>query len=290
MERMTLNNETKPDRARCYSEATINEPWEDDNLRSRYVRRLLHGDAAESPIHPRGSEEIPRVIVQFWHVRAELPEDVRACLDSWRPLEDEGFSIVLFDDEEARRFIAGRFGDRYARAYDICYHPAMRCDYFRLCYILANGGFYVDADDVYQGADCERLLADSKLKVQALCYDLATDSMVSTDVFFEQRKSSSSWIFYVNNNPIVAPAGHPVVGLALERSTRILLSTRERPGIQSTTGPGNLTASLVRHAIELAAQGVGRGFMIMADWEEIAVTRWPLSYRNDKRNWRLAGG
>ena len=171
----------------------------------------------------------------------------------------------------------------------------LRCDYFRLCYILANGGFYVDANDVYQGTDCERLFGDAKLKVQVLCYAVATDSMVNPDVFFEQQKWSSSWIFYVNNNPIVAPAGHPVVHLALERATRILLNCRERPGIQSTTGPGNLTASLVKHAIASTCQGLDRDFVILGDWQEIAFTRWPLSYRNDelsyrneKRNWRLA--
>ena len=284
-----MNNTMTVDGAGCYTEATINEPWEDDDLRSWHVRRLVHGTEVESPRPRLGTAEIPRVIVQFWDARAELPEDVRACLDSWRPLENEGFSILLFDDEEARRFVAERFGDSYSRAYDACYHPAMHCDYFRLCYILANGGFYVDADDVYQGADLERLFGDAKLKVQALCYDLATDSMVSPDVFIEQRKSSASWIFYVNNNPIVAPAGHPIVRLALERATRILLSNQGRPGIQSTTGPGNLTASLVMHAIASAGQGVDRDFLIMGDWDKIAVTRWPLSYRNDKRNWRLVG-
>ena len=111
---------------------------------------------------------------------------------------------------------------------------------------------------------------------------------VSPDIFFEQQKCSSSWIFYVNNNPIVAPAGHPVVRFALERATRILLNCHERPGIQSTTGPGNLTASLVKHAIASTCQGLDRDFVILGDWQEIAVTRWPLSYRNDKRNWRLA--
>ena len=283
-----LNSGMETNGAGRNTEATINEPWEDDDLRSRHVRRLIHGTEGGSPRRPRGSEDIPRMIVQFWHDRAELPEDVRACLESWRALENEGFSIVLFDDEEARRFIAGRFGDSYSRAYDFCYHHAMRCDYFRLCYILANGGFYVDADDVYQGADCGRLFGDAKLKVQVLCYDVATDSMVSPNIFFEQQKCSSSWIFYINNNPIVAPAGHPVVRFALERATRILLNCHERPGIQSTTGPGNLTASLVKHAIASTCQGLDRDFVILGDWQEIAVTRWPLSYRNDKRNWRLA--
>ena len=39
-----------------------------------------------------------------------------------------------------------------------------------------------------------------------------------------------------------------------------------------------------------AGQGVGRDFMLMGDWGKIAIPQWPLIYRNDKRNWRLAGG
>ena len=284
-----MNIDTKT-HAEYYSRANIDEPWEDEDLRSMYVRCLVHQTEIESPRQNSASDAIPKVIVQFWHTRTNLPADVRTCLDSWRPLEREGFSIVRFDQEEARNFIATAFGDRFVRAYDVCYHPAMRCDYFRLCYISASGGFYVDADDVYQGVDCEDLFADAKLKVQPLCFDLATATMVSPELFFDQRKNSKNWIFYINNNPIVAPAKHPIVQLALERATRILLNGPERPGIQSTTGPGNFTASLVRHAIASGNRGIDRDFMIIGDWEKIAVTQWPLSYRNDKRNWRLIEG
>jgi hypothetical protein len=36
----------------------------------------------------------------------------------------------------------------------------MRCDYFRLCYIYRQGGFYVDADEIYQGGDYHSLYRD----------------------------------------------------------------------------------------------------------------------------------
>ena len=54
----------------------------------------------------------------------------------------------------------------------------MRADYFRLCFIMKVGGFYVDADDIYQGLSVEELLVDGCLKLQPLCYEVATDSMV----------------------------------------------------------------------------------------------------------------
>lgn len=229
---------------------------------------------------------IPRTVVQYWHDLDALPGDVAACLDSWKRLERQGFEVHLFDDEQARRFIAANYTPRHLTAFELCYHPAMRCDYFRLCYILKRGGFYVDADDVYQGSGCETLFQDGRLKVQPLCYDTSTHQMVEPADFLHDSDYPSNRIFYVNNNPIVAPPGHRLLRLALRRSTSILLSSSNRPEIQSTTGPGNLSASLVRHVARLQQVRGAWDFTILRDWQSISECRWFLSYRNDGRNWR----
>lgn len=260
---------------------------EDHQLRSRYIQHLLHTPAPRPTPSPLGLPTIPRAIVQFWHDLAALPADVEACLNSWIPLTNQGFTRVLFDDEQARQFILTNLGPRYSQAFTLCYHPAMRCDYFRLCYILVIGGFYIDADEVYQHTDCSHLFYDNSLKVQPLCYDMKADTMVHRDLFVEQRQSSASWIFYVNNNPLISPPGHPVVDLALQRATRILLSSADRPDIQSTTGPGNLSASLVRYDISSKLSGRQPGIVLIPNWEAISISPWTLSYRNDDRNWRL---
>ena len=260
---------------------------EDDDFRSLYVQGLVQSPAPPPTEMSPERDTIPKVIVQFWHDSAEIPSDVRECLDSWDDLKSQGFSRVLFDDGQARHFISNNLEHRYLQAFDLCYHPAMRCDYFRLCYILINGGFYVDADEIYQGTECDRLFCDSRLKLQPLCYDTISGNMISPDLFMGKCQSSESWIFYINNNPIISPPRDPILHLALERSTRILLNCLERPEIQSTTGPGNLTASLVRHAISSKLFGRNRDFMILPDWEATSISPWPLSYRNDDRNWRL---
>ena len=259
---------------------------EDDYLRSCYMRELIQD---EHPIdRPSGQVAIPRVIIQFWHDSDALPVDVRDCLDSWNPLKILGFRRVLFDDNRARAFICSEFGGSYVTAFDQCHHPAMRCDYFRLCYIYKYGGFYIDADEVYEGGDCESLYSDNRLKIQPLCYDTRTDVMISPDVFIGKKAYSPDWIFYVNNNPLVAPAFHPIVHCALARSTRILLrQAGEKLDIQSTTGPGNFTASLVEHSIASKAAGKSQDFLILTNWEAISISRWPLSYRADQRNWRV---
>jgi len=164
----------------------------------------------------------------------------------------------------------------------------MRSDYFRLCYIFRYGGLYVDADDVYKGVELRSCFDDGRLKVQPLCYDALSDGMVPAEVFRQPQESASSWIFYVNNNPLVAPPFHPIVRLALARATSLLVGESDaRFDVQATTGPGNLTRCLVRHALTVeTSQPEARDFLLLPDWDEVATSRWPLSYRDDERNWR----
>lgn len=260
---------------------------EDDHSRSKYVRNLVQSTQSLPAPQYDYRSTIPKVILQFWDNLDGTPKDVQECLDTWEPLSAHGFARLIFDDRKARRFISTQFGSTYVEAFDRCYHPAMRCDYFRLCYSLSRGGFYVDADEMYQGADINYLFDDCRLKLQPLCYDTETGAMIKPNVFTKDQPNSPNWIFYFNNNPIIAPPGHPIIRLALERATRILINAKEKPEIQSTTGPGNITASLVRHAISQELAGVAQDFLILADWESTSISPWSLSYRNDARNWRL---
>jgi hypothetical protein len=250
------------------------------------MRTLIQADATGNP--PPGRVQIPRVLVQYWHDAAAVPADVRDCLDTWQPLLNRGFTRLVFDDEAARSFIRRDLGEPYVTAFDQCPHPAMRCDYFRLCYIWKRGGFYVDADEAYQGGDFESLYRDNRLKIQPLCYDTRTETMVHASVFIGRRIYSPAWIFYVNNNPMVAPAFHPVIRSALARATHLLLSdVGARFDIQSTTGPGNLTASLVEYLVATRPGWEERNVLLLKNWDSISLCRWPLSYRGDERNWRL---
>ncbi|WP_342768804.1 glycosyltransferase family 32 protein [Allorhizocola rhizosphaerae] len=227
-----------------------------------------------------------RVLVQYWNDSTSIPIDVIQCLDSWLPLEANGFVRRLFDDVSALRFIERALSRRHVRAFLLCDHPAMRADYFRLCYILQNGGFYVDADDEYLGHGLDELLSDGRLKLQALCYDISTQSMV--DPYEAGRDGEDQGrIFYVNNNPLIAPAGHPIIARALERATGMVLSREEGTrDIQSLTGPGNLTVSLVEHVLDLCDRDEEADFHLLTTWDAIAVSKWPLMYRSDERNWR----
>lgn len=258
--------------------------WEDDHRRSRYVRGLLRAAAEGTGVasHPA----TPRVVVQYWHDVDDVPPDVEACMSSWEALRREGISRRLFDDRTAGAFIADQLSEDHVAAFKRCHHPAMRCDYFRLCYLCRLGGLYVDADDVMLG-DVSGVFDGGSLSVRPLCYDLSSDTMVDVEVALRDDARLNDRIFYFNNNPLAAPAGHPVIAGALQRATEMLLKGgRAISDIQSTTGPGNLTACLVRHDVTCRAGGRGQDFEVLFDWDEVAESVWPLSYRDDDRNWR----
>jgi hypothetical protein len=196
---------------------------DDDRHRSRYVRRLIQeldaGDVQRAPA------KVPRVLVQFWDDPTTMPADVRECLDSWGQLEEQGFERLLFDDEGARAFIAKHFGRRYSAAFEQCRHPAMRCDYFRLCFVARNGGFYVDAEDVYQGGDFEYLFRDNRLKLQRkrrLARPLVSGTMFDVELFRPSRKNAGFFCatdFSLRDHPESVPSRAGFLG-AFPREVR----------------------------------------------------------------------
>lgn len=262
----------------------------DDELRSEFVRRLTTGQNVRARRPAPGETEdksgpIPRTLVRFWHDEGNIPPDVRACLDSWGSLQDDGFSLRTFDSQSAATYIAERFGSAESAAFARCRHPAMMSDYFRMCFVLAEGGLYVDADDVLVGSGWRAMFHDDALKLQALCYDTTAGGMVPVTGIHTTNPEPGR-IYYINNNPIAAPAGHPVVRRALARATGVLIGDDQDPEIQSTTGPGNLTVVLAAHAHESQRRQSSLDFELLLDWEETAEPRWDLAYRRDRRNWR----
>jgi mannosyltransferase OCH1-like enzyme len=265
-----------------------------EDLRSTFIRDITLQQLANSTeTAERCCLElpvIPRKLVRYWHDPSDIPEDVRTCLESWDCLADEGFEFHMFDDASAAAYIAGAFGLRECRAFARCSHPAMRCDYLRMCFVLAEGGFYVDADDVLLGEGWRHIFRNGTLKVQPMCYDITACGMMHAADIWRSDLSSKGRVFYVNNDPIAAPADHPVLRRALTRATEKLLGEDPFPEIQSTTGPGNLTAALAAHARQLQIEGLPFDFELLRDWESIAEMRWNLSYRADFRNWRNVYG
>jgi mannosyltransferase OCH1-like enzyme len=260
-----------------FAQMNFDEIVMDDRLRSSLVKAVI--SESQEANH---NIKIPRTLVQFWDSQ-DIPNDVRQCLDSWRALDSLGFTRCLFDESSALNFIAKYFDDKHTRAFKQCSHPAMQSDYFRLCFIYQNGGIYIDADDEYTGNSIEATLSRGHLKLNPLCYRISTNTMENP---FKEMNSDNDLIFYVNNNPLAASAAHPLIKLALDQAANRLLAIGQSRDIQRLTGPGNLTEALVRHTLELTAARKPLDFEILSDWGSLAVSKWPLDYRQSDRNWR----
>lgn len=259
---------------------------EDHKARSRFIRKLIQNPNISPTETSVYAKKVPLQIVQFWDRLDSLPNDVHECMQTWTNLTELGFKRTLFDRQRARDFILQRLGLRYLDAYDKCYHPAMQADYFRLCYIFVEGGCYIDSDDVYNGGEIKSLFNDGRLKLQPLCYDTASNTMIPPKIFTKDGADALGWIFYFNNNPLIACRGHPVVKRALIQATLQLenCGTNGLPEIQSTTGPGNLSKTIFDFGAESAE--MEDTLLVLTNWEDVAKCKWELSYRNDARNWR----
>jgi hypothetical protein len=256
--------------------------------RSNFIRALVQRPIELGRVSASFSAAPPKRIVQFWDDLSRLPDDVRDCMESWKELEQSGFELQVFDESAARDFVRVHLGSRYVDAFDKCYHPSMKSDYFRYSYIFVEGGFYVDADDVYHGTTIDHLFLDGRLKLQPFCYDIATARMVPPSEFLCLEANQLSWIFYLNTTPLIAARNHPIVERALLNATTSLEQQLdgELPEVQATTGPGNLTRSVFEVLVnERCPEDT---LLVVRDWENASTSKWPLSYRDDTRNWRLS--
>lgn len=84
---------------------------DDHKFRSKAVHWLLHHEGVNESSEDKKS--IPKIVLQYWHSKHELPSDVAECMESWRKLQEEGFEIVRFDDLAARQFVAANFTPRH---------------------------------------------------------------------------------------------------------------------------------------------------------------------------------
>ena len=264
------------------------DPLESEaRVRSDFVRELVQSSVDSPVLLSEYLSPPPKIIVQFWDDLTKLPSDVRECMESWKQLEPFGFEVQVFDERAARQFIKEHLGSRHEVAFEKCYHPSMKSDYFRYSYIFSKGGFYIDADDVYLGGSVDQLFADGRLKLQPFCYDIATSQMISPSNFLNERRDLLSYIFYFNTTPMIAGRNHPVVARALQNCTKALEEefVNGLPEVQATTGPGNLTKSVCEVIQESGSQD---SLLVVPDWEKLSTSKWPLSYRDDERNWRLS--
>lgn len=173
----------------------------------------------------------------------------------------------------------------------------MKADYFRLAYLYINGGIYIDADD--QRADGNPLptltLADTRDILLVDPIIRVTIGGRAVGIQPSERPRSLETLAgpecYFNNSPIFASRRNEILRIALIRATNSILGAKRdgvMPDIHVTTGPTNLTLSIVASRLYAACGGAPMPEVRAIDWSRYAMRQQPLQYKMDNRDWRRA--
>ena len=206
----------------------------------------------------QATKEAPDIL-QFWDT-PEVPADVAKGIATWRSLP--GGRHLLFDEHRAREFLHETYGIECARIFDLCPHPAIKSDYFRLGWIASQGGMYVDAD--------EAMLDGFS--------DIAGQFANRLVLRFYSNQATGHFI----NGLISAPAGSPTIVAAFEEASRRITKNPDAH-VLTLAGPGMLTdvvlsqfkRGVLEDAIVMTNGFVRRKVLVGLD----------ASYKSDERSW-----
>ena len=162
---------------------------------------------------------IPNTITQYWNT-ADVPDEVARLRATWQE-HNPDFTCRLFDDTAARAFLECNYGPEVLDAYDRAREPARKADLFRLAYLLAEGGYYADADDRCGAPLATVVPPHAKLAL------------------FQEEYGT------VGNNFIGVVPEHPVLAMALDLAVEAIVRD-DRDNVWLSTGPGLLTRALAR--------------------------------------------
>ncbi len=229
---------------------------------------FLHARRASIPLAAPQSKAVQ--VMQFWD-SPTVPSDVREVMESWTRVNPD-WTHVLFDAATARDFFATHLDADAVSALDLCFHPAMTADLFRLGFLYVEGGVYADADEL-----CLQPVA-------SLLPDLAQAEIAAP--------LAGSFPGYIHNFFIAARAGGEVVQSVLQGAVADILQAQKdgrRPDIWQVTGPGALTRGVGRFLSSGERSGAEVALLPMQRYRGHVRTESDLAYkRNPAANWRVA--
>jgi tetratricopeptide (TPR) repeat protein len=206
---------------------------------------------------------IPRAIVQFWDSETP-PEDISVLRESWHA-HNPGYSRELFNDATAQAFLASTYPPAVLLAYRRVFEPAQKADIFRLAYLAARGGVYVDADDRCLAPLESILPADAAL----VCYQEDHGTL--------------------GNNFIAAVPGHPVLQLAMALAVDAI-NRGDTDNVWLATGPALLTraaAQILAENFDPEAKGLLPGVFVLhrRDLFRAVAIHCSAGYKVTQRHW-----
>ena len=204
-----------------------------------------------------GQTILPRQVMQYWD-KPEPPQEVVGLISSWK--DTPGIAHHQFNRQLALEWLGIKLGPDWQHAFRAARSPAEESDFFRLTWLMLEGGLYVDCDD--------RLIGDL------------------TEVF--QRYKGLTVIVEgvrsIANNVIFAPPLHPAIVWAAHAARTALLE-RHSDNTWMKTGPGLMTRAVAWYLTEGPDQTPDINFVpqhALGSWITVHV---PLPYKKTNRYW-----
>lgn len=172
---------------------------------------------------------IPRVVWQTYKTR-QLPNMAALFANTWRTTNPE-WSVRLFDDADARRFISMHFGALHVEVFDSYPIGVMRADFWRYCVLFKEGGVYADVDTLSEQPIESWLMGGSRGLV----------------VGVENELHLVQWV-------LAAKPNHPALAAVIVEVMRRATEPRCRAGgfvahsVHHCTGPAVFTDAVLRFA------------------------------------------
>ncbi|MBU2993856.1 tetratricopeptide repeat protein [Octadecabacter sp. 1_MG-2023] len=204
-------------------------------------------------------QKIPRNIVQYWDAKTP-PEDISEIMQTWKDAPHCDYR--LFSRDTAQRFINDRLGPSWGKAFLMSRSPTEQSDFFRLCFLMLEGGIYADSDD--------RLICN-------------------IDSLFSQSKGLTVTLEpfgKIGNNIVMAPAKHPaIVWAAVSAKTSLL--QRDNDSTWSKAGPGLLTRAIARYiqTCDLDKSHINLTIIERYKIGKFVQYHTPLPYKESKLYW-----
>lgn len=169
--------------------------------------------------------EGPANLIQFWDKSA--PPEIEAGRIAWAGVSAGSHRLV--DDVTATDQLTALYGAQMAQVYRRLWHPALKSDLFRVAWLVAKGGAYVDADTLPKKGAAAFLAGAAEA-----CFAVSSSSLPKCVTL---------------NHFVGGPARSPLWTAYLEHMLR-QIGTRQDGPIYMLTGPGALTQFLYRRRDE----------------------------------------
>lgn len=123
-------------------------------------------------------QQIPRMVVQTHHECPTEESPLFQAIHSVRK-HNPNYEYRFFNDQECRQFIAKHYPAQVVDAYDELYPGFLKSELFRYCYLLQNGGCYIDCNMKALGSLDDLIGPDDSLIV---CRGLPEDNSLETSI------------------------------------------------------------------------------------------------------------